>query len=153
MSLSSQTFESYLPVYDVVPEKWEDARQFLVETLKKISNVTNDREIGFFLDEELLTGKQFIGTVATPQEYRSVFRKVLNTGALIAGANTAAHGINFDSRFTLVDMWVSATNSVGLTAVTMSNPQNVTLDATNINITSLAAYDRSFSVIEYMLEV
>jgi len=57
---SSQIFESYVPVYDAVPEDWESARQFLVEHLKKISNAVNAREISFFLDEELLSGKQFI---------------------------------------------------------------------------------------------
>jgi hypothetical protein len=31
----SQIFDSYLPVYNVVPEKWEDARPLLVEILKK----------------------------------------------------------------------------------------------------------------------
>ena len=47
--LDSQTLESYVPVYDVVPEKWEEARPFLVEQLKKISEGVNTREIGFFL--------------------------------------------------------------------------------------------------------
>ncbi len=32
-----QQFDSFVPVYDTVPEQWEDARQFLVEQLKKIS--------------------------------------------------------------------------------------------------------------------
>ena len=33
--MNSQEFESYVPVYDTVPEKWEEARQFLVEHLKR----------------------------------------------------------------------------------------------------------------------
>jgi hypothetical protein len=56
--LDSQEFESYVPVYDTVPEQWEDARAFLVEQLKKISNAVNVREIGWLLDEELLSGKR-----------------------------------------------------------------------------------------------
>ena len=57
---SSQIFESYIPVYDAVPEGWEQARPFIVEQLKALANAANIREIGWYLDEELLSGKQFI---------------------------------------------------------------------------------------------
>lgn len=151
---TSQIYESYLPVYNAVPEEWDNSRPFLVENLKKMSEGINAREIGFYLEEQLLSGKQFIPTpTMAPGEFRSVFRKVVDTGALVIGANAIAHGINFDSRFTLVHLYVSATNSTGLTAITMSNPTNVTMDATNINITAPGAYDRSYAVIEYLLEV
>ena len=85
MITQDQFFESYLPVYDSVPEKWEDGRVFLIEQLKKISNVVNVREIGWYLDEEVLTGKQFIPLATSSQEFRSVFRKVIDCGTLVAG--------------------------------------------------------------------
>lgn len=155
--MDSQIFESFVPVYDTVPEKWDDAREFLVEHLKKISEAVNIREIGWLLDEELLTGKQmFPGTAITGdnQQFRSVLRKVINSGALVAGANPGkAHGILFNDKFSLIDLWVSATNSVTLQAITMSNPQNVTMDAININITSPGAFDRSFAFVEYIQEI
>jgi hypothetical protein len=156
---NSQEFESYVPVYDMVPEKWEDAREFLVEHLKKISNAVNIREIGFFLDEELLSGKQFIPSAqmvssssSNSQQFRTVFRKVIDCSPLIAGANSFAHGITFDSNFTLINLWVSATNSVALTAINMTYSE-VDMDATNININSPGAYDRAFAFVEYILEV
>jgi hypothetical protein len=158
MTLDSQQFESYVPVYDVVPEKWEEARPFIVEQLKKISNAVNIREIGWFLDEELLSGKAFIRGSESSQDlgnsqvFRQIFRKVIDCGALTAGVKTVAHGINFDINFTLIQLWVSATNSTTFNAITMSDPQNVTMDATNINITSPGVFDRSFAVIEYLLE-
>jgi hypothetical protein len=65
-NIDSQVYESYVPVYDSVPEKWEDARQFLVEQLKKISNAVNNREIGYYINDQILSGKQFIGLQATP---------------------------------------------------------------------------------------
>ena len=58
-SSQNQSFETFVPVYDTVPEKWEDARQFLVEHLKKISNAVNAREICWYLNENVLSGKQF----------------------------------------------------------------------------------------------
>lgn len=150
--MTSQNFESYVPVYDSVPEKWEEARPFLVEQLKKISEGVNAREIGFYLDQELLSGKQFIGTDTTPQQYRDVFRKVIPTGALIVGVNTIAHGVNFDARFTLIDLWVAGTDRVGLLASVITD-DNVTMDATNVVINSPRAYTVGYIFIEYTLEV
>ncbi len=158
-SNTSQQFESYVPVYDTIPEKWEDAREMLVEALKKISNEINVREIGFYLDEEQLSGKGFIPTVAMSgdnssdsQQTRSIFRKVVDTGSLVAGAKSVAHGITIDSNFSLIDLWVAATNSGTLVSEVITNG-NVDLDATNINITSPGTFDRSWCIIEYIFEV
>jgi hypothetical protein len=154
----SQIFESYVPVYDAVPEKWEDAREFLVEHLKKISNAVNIREIGWYLDEELLSGKQFIPSNAmalvqgTAPLARTILRKVVDCSPLAVGANTFAHGIVFDSNFTLIDLWVAATNSGTLIAQLITD-SNVTLDNIDINITSPGAFDRAFCVIEYIQEL
>lgn len=154
--MDSQDFESYLPVYDAIPEKWEEAQSFLVETLKKIANAVNIREIGWFLEEELLSGKQFVPSMpnpGNPRIARTVFRKTINTGALIVGVNPGIpHGITFDTNFTLVSLWVSGTNSGSLTALTISG-NSVLMNSTNIVITSPQVFDRSFCIIEYLLEV
>lgn len=157
---SSQEFESFVPVYDTVPEKWEDAREFLVEHLKKISEAVNVREIGFLLDEELLSGKQFIPTAAMSgvdssdsQQFRTVLRKVVDVSPLAAGANAGVpHGITFDANFTLIDLWVAGTNSGTLTARVISG-NDVIMDATNIVITSPQAFDRAFAFFEYTQEI
>lgn len=150
--MTSQTFESYLPVYDTVPENWEEAKPFFVEQLKKISNLLNEREIGFMLEEELLTGKSFTGIATNPNEFRTVFRMVVDCSPLVVGANAFPHNIQFDSNFTLVDIWVAGTDSVGLTASVITD-NNVTMDSTNVNITSIFAYDRAYCVIEYLKEI
>lgn len=158
--MNDQNFESYVPVYDVVPEKWEDARQFLVEQLKKISNAVNVREIGWLLDEELLSGKQFIPTTemsgnnsSDSQQFRSVLRKVVDVSPLVSGANAGVpHGITFDANFTLIDLWVAGTNSATLTARDISG-NDVIMDATNITITSPQAFDRAFAFVEYIQEI
>lgn len=158
-SETSQQYESYIPVYDTIPEKWEEAREILVEYLKKISNEINVREIGFYLDQELLSGKGFIPTTnmsgsnsSDSQQSRTIFRKVVDTGSLVAGAQTIAHGITIDANFSLIDLWVAATNSGTLVSQIITD-SNVTLDATNINITSPGAFDRSWAILEYIYEV
>lgn len=152
----AQQFEAYLPVYDTVPESWEEGRQFLVEQLKKISNAVNAREIGWLLDEELISGKQFIPSAINPtgemQQFRTVLRIVVDVSPLVAGANSFAHNITVDANFTLIDMWVAATRSATPIAQVITD-SNVTIDATNINITSPGAFNRAFCVIEYIQEV
>ena len=156
MTFSSQELESYVPVYNAIPDSWEEARPFLVEVLRKMSEGVNIREIGWFLDEELLSGKAFIPGVTVPgnnpSEFRQIFRKVIDTGALIAGANIVPHGIVFDTNFTLIQLWVSGTNTGTLTARTI-NGNDVVMDATNLVITSPQVFDGSFCVCEYLLEV
>ena len=153
MSISSQQFESYGPVYDAVPEKWEDARGFIVEQLRKITNSLNVKEIGFFLDEELLSGKSLFSTTNT-QQFRTILRMTLDTGALTAGANTFPHGILVDSNFTLVQMFASATNSGTLVAEPIPNGSDtLSMNATDVIITVAANWDRSLVVIEYTQEL
>lgn len=155
----SQQFESYVPVYDAIPDTFDQSKSFIVEQLKKISDGVNIREIGWFLDEELLTGKQFIpGSInsdasQTGQNYRSILRKVVDVGPLVAGLNVGIlHGILFDFNFTLIDIWVAGTNSTTLTARDI-NPNDVLMTATQIIITSPQAFDRAFCVIEYIQEL
>lgn len=159
MSISSQEFESYVPVYDTVPEKWEDAHPFLVEQLKKISNGVNLREIGWYLDEELLSGKAFIPGVVPPGnsgpiQFRQILRKVIDFSPLPGGPKSLPHGIVFDVNFTLMQLYGAATNSVALVAEPIPNgADTITMNATNIIVTTAATYDRAFIVVEYIQEL
>lgn len=157
--LDSQELESYVPVYDAAPEKWEDARPFIVEQLKKISNAINIRSIGWYLDQELLSGKSFIpGTnnalnAGTNQTFRAILRMVVDVGPLINGVNPSKlHGVTFDSNLTSINSWVEATNSNTLQAVTLTYP-NLVINGPNINITSPGAFDRAFFIWEYTQEL
>lgn len=156
--IDSQNLESYVPVYDVVPEQWEDARAFLVEQLKKITTAVNSREIGFYLDQELLSGKAFIPGVniatdgGSSQQFRTILRIVVNVGPLVVGLNTIPHNIVFDANLTSIDSWVEATNSLALTAVTFVYPY-LQISGPNILINSPAAFDRAFFIWEYTQEL
>ncbi len=166
LGMDSQQLESYVPVYDAIPDKWEDARPFLVEQLKKISNGVNIREIGWFLDEELLSGKAFIPSAnisGGSQQYRTILRKVVDFGPLpAAGTLTKPHGITFDSNFTLMQLYGAATDPVGLTAIGLGHaaaaPFQVELyiNATDVVIvvgSNRSNYTRCFIVIEYIQEL
>jgi hypothetical protein len=158
ISIDSQNFDSFVPVYDAVPEKWEEARPFLVEQLKKISNGVNSRVIGFYIDQEVLTGKAFIPGLnniadgGTSQTFRSVFRIVVSVGPLINGVNPPKpHGVVFDANLTSIDSWVEATNSTTFNAVTLVYP-NLQISGPNILITSPGVFDRAYLIWEYTQE-
>lgn len=161
---NDQFFESYIPVYDTIPEEWEEARQILVEYLKKISNAINIREIGWFLDEELLSGKQFIPSVNSTQQFRSILRKVIDFGTLPnAGLKQIPHGINIDANFSLIDLWASSTSpgtleslNIPYVGAVFNDSIQIFLDSTNINIRTFidyTSYTRTFVVIEYIQEI
>lgn len=155
--MNSNNFDYFVPVYDVVPETWEEGREFLVEQLRRISNGVNARVIGFYVDEEVLAGKSFIpgalGEEGTEPQFRTVLRKVIDVSPLVAGVNpTFAHGITIDANFTLIDLWVSATDSGSFTSQAITG-NDVTLDATDILINSPGAFDRAFCFIEYIQEL
>jgi len=160
MQFDSQVLESYVPVYDVVPDKWEDARPFIVEQLKKITNAVNIREIGWFLDEELLSGKAFIPGLnnvtgqGTTQQYRQILRKVIEFPGLVVGVNVQPHGITVDANFSLIQLFGASTNATTLTGEPIPNgADTITYNATNIIITVGAAYTRAWAIIEYIQEL
>lgn len=171
LGLDSQNLESYIPVYDAAPKTWEEGMPFIVEQLKKLANAVNAREIGFFLDQELLSGKSFIPGVnivtdgGSSQQFRTVLRKVIDFGPLpAAGTKPIPHGILFDRNFTLIQMWACATDPVALIAfpipyadpIALVNAVNLTMDATNVNITvgiNRSNFTRCFIVVEYIQEL
>lgn len=167
---SSQILESYVPVYDTVPEKWEDAREFLIEQLRKISNGVNNKTIGFYLDTEQLSGNQYFPGVATqgnssPQQNRQVLRMVVDFGALPNSmTKSVPHNIFVDPNFTLVRLYGAATDPIGLSSfpipyadnVSLGNAVPITLSPTKVNITTGANrsnYTRCLVVIEYLQEL
>jgi hypothetical protein len=156
ISKDSQQFDSYLPVYDVVPEKWDDARPFFVETLKKISEAVNVRQIGWFLDQELVSGKQFFQSpnVQDMQEFRTIFRNVIDFSPLAAGVNTQPHGLTIDANFSLMQLYAAGTDAIAFTGEPIPNgADTISYNATNIIITVAKAYTRAYAVIEYIQEL
>lgn len=160
INLDSQNFDSYVPVYDVVPATWEEGRPFIVEQLRRLANAVNIREIGWYLDQEILSGKAFIPGVnnesngATSQVFRTILRIVVEFPGLVAGVNTMPHGITVDANFTLIQLFGAATNAVALTGEPIPNgPDTISYDVNNIIITVAAPYTRAVAVLEYLQEL
>ena len=162
MNQDSTFFDSYLPVFDSLPDDWEDAKPALLEFLRKISETVNVREIGWFLDEELLSGKQFIPsnaydtTQGIPAQFRSIFRKVIEfpAGLTSGPANSQPHGIIVDAAFKLISMFGAATNANTLTGEPLPNgPDTISYDATNVYVTVASNYTYGVVTMEYIQEL
>ncbi len=157
-SSDNQQLESFLPVYDEVPEKLDDLRAFLVEQLKKISLAVNIREIGWFLDEELLSGKAFIPAstaqtdLSTSQVFRTILRKVIVFPGLVPGVNIMAHNIVNDPNYEQIALWACATNSTALDNTVFGNSDTIRVTGPNVIITSDGTYDRCKAYLEYIQE-
>ena len=160
---SSQDYQAYVPAYDYVPEKWDDARIMLVEALKLISNAVNVREIGWYLDQELLSGKSFYPSAADNQAFRSVFRIVIPVLAgIVAGVNTIPHTVLVDGNFTCIDLWATASNNTAPFAGTPINGTgnilagrtglDIDYDNANIYILSNGTYSNVNIFWEYVQE-
>lgn len=168
--IDSQNLESYVPVYDVAPKTWEEGMPFIVEQLKKLANAINVREIGFFLDQELLSGKAFIPGVniatdgGSSQQFRTVLRKVVDFGPLPnATVKSVPHGITVDANFTLIEMFAAATDPTNLISFPLpfdsggtSTGAALFMDATNVYIrteSNRSTFTRCYVVIEYLQEL
>ncbi len=155
----NEIFQSYVPVYDVAPEKWEEGRAFVVEQFKRMANAINVREIGFYIDEEVLSGKALYPGQnervdgGSSQQFRTILRKVIIFGAITAGTNSQLHGINNDANFTLIQLWASATNSTTFRSVTFGDWDSVYIQGNTVYVISDGTYDRCNVFIEYTQEL
>lgn len=160
LGLDSQVLESYVPVYDAAPESWEEGRAFFVELLKKYGNSLNVKEIGFFLDQELLSGKSFIPGInnaadgGSSQQFRTILRKVIVFPGLTAGVNTQPHGVTVDANFSLIQLFGAATDAGALTGEPIPNgADTISYTSTDIVITVAANYTRAWAIMEYIQEL
>ena len=163
--MDASTQNTYVPVYNSIPEEWEEAREMLIETLRTMANGVNFRDVGTYYEQEVLAGQRFVPT-STQTQPRSVFRKVIDVGALDdfsaapPSTQTVAHGItiNANTRFTRI---YGTANDPSTTFIPLpysdadliDNNIELWVDATNINIRSSVDYSgftSTFVVLEYV---
>ena len=168
MSTPSNEFDTYIPVYNDLPEEWEESRTFLVEQLREMTEGINAREVAIYIDTEQLTGGQFIKGTANPPQFRNIFRKVIDFGALPnTTAKTVAHGITTTANTRIIsrNAWANDPGASDLTAAIPIPYVNVTtptdgvqldVDNTNVTITTTTAnytnYTSTFVILEYIQE-
>lgn len=157
--------ESYIFPEDDFPEYDVKLRQ----SLNNIASAVNTKDSGLYTDEETITGQQFLPTFSTDTSsnlnYRDVFRKVIDFGALPnAVSKSVPHGISTTQNYSIVRLYGAATEpgvstiTQGITIphVNLATPSagvQIDMNATNIIITTTTNYSiftRCFVVVEYI---
>lgn len=139
-------------------DEWEEASRQITEKVKEVCEKTNDKTYGLFTTTEMLNNERFFG--ADNQSTRSVFRKVIDFGALPNNTSkTAAHAITWNANTHFVRIYGCATdpstNSLPLpySSGTLNKNIEVYLDVTNVTVvTSIdySGYTTCYIVLEYI---
>lgn len=155
---------------DVKSEEFKELLVRLYQNVTQMAIVINYKSTGLYILEEYLNSSEFFADPATlsatstlTPENRSVFRKVINFGALPnAGAKNAAHDIDITSGYTFTHIYGTANDTAGNSYIPLpySSPtlnENISLevDATNVTITTgsnRTNYTTSYVILEYIKE-
>lgn len=167
MTSPSNDFDVYLPVYNAIPEGWEDARAFLVERLREVTDGINSRDFAYYIDTETLNGQLWVPGTG---DFRDVFRKVIDVGPL-NNFNTdplqqVPHGITTSAN-TCITRFYGAASDPGASSLTSGIPLpyvemptntnhiGIDIDGTNINLRGsgdYSAYTCAYVVVEWIDE-
>lgn len=148
----------------------QDFKEFLVRLRQSTNNIAiavNYRDAGLYVEELFICGQQYFanktlssGTRQTPT-YRSVYRKVVDFGALPnAAAKIVAHDItNIDAQVTFTRIYATATDPVAFNYIPIpiafvgGNIIDLQVDAVNVTITTnfnATNFTRCFVVLEFI---
>lgn len=159
---------NFLQQDHIIPDDNEQKDIKIRQYLNDIALATNSKDSGLYDGTETITGQKFLPTfstdTATNATYRTVFRKVIDTGALPnTGTKLVPHGIDTQASYSLVRMYGAATDPGASTwtsviplpfaSTTPANTVGLYADATNIIIIAginRSNYTRSFVVLEWI---
>jgi hypothetical protein len=155
---------SFISTDIILSEDPEELRRILDDTLKRIIDAVNDKDIGHYNTVEETNGQKWF-TAGDAVAFRNANRKVINFGALPNTATkSVAHGITTNANTTFTRIYGCATQP-GATTITNAIPlpysdaailaNNVALyvDATNVSIVTginYAAFTNCFVILEYI---
>jgi len=117
----------------------------LYQYINTMSLAINTREGGYFPLYEYINGQLYFPTATQDTAvFRSVFRKVINFGALPnAGTKSVAHKLNITGGYSFTHIYATASDQTGLHYIpipyaspTLVNNIEINVDATNVNITT-----------------
>jgi hypothetical protein len=127
----------------------------LYQNLNVMSLVLNDKDTGYYVDQEYVNGQKFfpdpnlnLNSTASPI-YRQIYRKVINFGALPnTTSKTIPHNITIQSNYTLTRLYGAATNSIATSLIPLpfASPtaaDNIQLEMTDTNIIITTGKDQT----------
>lgn len=162
---------NFLPENYIFPEDNDEEYDVkLRQYLNTMASAVNTKDSGLYTNEEVITGQKFLPTFGTTTSsslnYRDVYRKVIDFGALPnASSKGVAHGITTTQNFSVVKLYATATDpgastlnsAISIPYVNVIAPNDdveLQMGATTVQITTNSAnftvFTRCFVVIEYI---
>lgn len=155
---------------DINDPMFKDLIVRLYQNINQIALALNVKDTGYYDTLELINGQAFFPNPAYSSNtqvapiYRSVFRKVINFGALPnAATKSVAHGIEpvgLNNGFTFTRIYGTASNTAAQTYIplpysssTLNENIKLNVDGTNVNVTTAidySAYTVTYIILEYL---
>lgn len=152
---------------DLTSEAFRDLIVRLYQNLNNMALSVNVRDAGYYDTKQFLNGQVFFpnptltADASTAAQYRAVYRKVINFGALPnTAAKTVAHGITCSAKTSFTRIYGVANDQVALSYLplpfaspTLANNISLEVDAANVTITTgsnRTAYTLTYVVLEYL---
>lgn len=152
---------SQLYAVDVNSPEFKELLVRLYQNISNISTILNIKDSGMYSLGEFVNGQLYFpnpsynsSTTQAP-EYRQVFRLVVNFGTLPnSGTKSVAHGLVPAAGWSFTQIYATASDTTGLNYLPIPSLQaNLTVDATNVNITTtanLTNYNICYVVLNYL---
>ncbi len=149
---------------DINSPEFKDLLVRLYQNINDITLAINLKTTGYCLKTEFNTGQLLFNATNDFQNLRNIYRTVVEFGALpAAGTKSVAHGItNIGSTYSFVGRYAWASKPSTTTfipipfasATAIANNLELTVDATNVNITTggtdYSLYTRTYVFLEYI---
>jgi hypothetical protein len=153
--LIPQTYVWSVDDLDVNSIAFKEVIVRLHENVNQIATATNQKDIAFYGLTEAINGQTYFATTTTS---RSVYRKVINFGALPnTGTKSVAHDIAIETTFIFTRIYGCSSDPVNkkyipLPYASATNDIELNVNATNVNIitiSNMSAYTTTYIVLEY----
>lgn len=148
---------------DVNSPEFKELLVRLYQNINNIALVLNIKDSGYYVQSEFVNGQLFfppIAPVSINQNFRQVYRKVINFGTLPNTATkSVAHEIVVNSSTSFTRIYATATDPIAFSFIPipftelLGNEISIDVDATNVNISTnvdRTNYTICYVVLEYL---
>ncbi len=151
---------SFLPVEFALPKDGKDFIDFINKRERLTASIVNIKENGNYELNELLSGQQWFAVELNPRKTRYTYRTVVNFGPLPnASTGSQPHNIQVTETTIFTRIYATATDPntrfIPIPYVNVTTPTDgveLSVDATNVNITTTTANYIAFTTCYVVLE-
>jgi hypothetical protein len=144
---------NFLPEQIDLPDDNDQFKEEVKRLLEDHARLINRKDTAQYENEEIQVNQTFPG--ATQQTKRSIFRKVINLGTIVTGANVVLHNIatgGAGSTFVFTRIWGTVYNQATPLWVAAPNDNiHLEVNATQVSITIPALYNNfdAIAILEF----